>query len=736
LYYDIKIGFQKNVAVTYDSDSKYQGDIIIPSKVDYDGVTYTVNKIGSGAFKDCVDLSSVSIPETVTTIEFNAFNNCTSLTSIYIPDKVYTIGDQAFCNCISLKSIENGSSVQSIGWYSFKNCYSLKSVGGFDSLVTLKSYAFENCYSLESFYVAPSVKSIEDSAFLNCISLEEINVSEENAVYASLDGVLYNKDFTTLLFCPACVENIKIPESVALIYKDAFDECNSLKSVDIPDSVTTIEMGNFVSCNSLETVHLGNNVSEIGFFSFYNCPALISVNLPETLTAIPSQCFQNCDSLESIEIPTSIKTIGYESFMGCSSLRSVIIPPSVINMDSKVFADCSSLEEINVAAENKNYSSIDGVLYNKNQSQLILCPGAKENIDIPQSVTTIKGDAFNGCRFMTDLFIPANISLIGKNAFSYNLSLQEINVADDNPVYASFDGILYDKKFRTLIQCPGARQQLDILPTVIDIDYSAFNNCVNLTSVNIPPSVVSIGDNAFYKCISLTAIDLPVHLSYIGISAFSCCSSLKSVISRCPKAPYLDMGAFFNIAPDASLYVYEDAIDKYKYTYFDLVDFSISWNQFFDTFIPIEDGVPVCYISLSNSENQNLYINETVTFTADVLPSDALNPEIEWSLEDDEGIVSMTVSKEDEYSVEIKALKVGEALLRVSSKSNPMISSSIKISVSNFSHLENLIYQEENTYRVFNINGINVLTTDDVRKIEQLPAGVYIINGRKILVGR
>lgn len=161
-----------------------------------------VASIGDNAFSSCTNLASITIPNSVMEIGEFAFNDCTSLTSITIPNSVTRIGYRSFENCTSLISITIPDSVKSIEGSSFNNCTSLKSVMIPDSVTDIGLNAFSGCASLTSITIPSGVTSIGNGAFENCTSLTEIKVSTKNAKYVSVNGVLYNKNKTTLICYP------------------------------------------------------------------------------------------------------------------------------------------------------------------------------------------------------------------------------------------------------------------------------------------------------------------------------------------------------------------------------------------------------------------------------------------------------------------------------------------------------------------------------------------------------
>ena len=195
-----------------------------------------------------------------------------------------------------------------------------------------------------------------------------------------------------------------------------------------------------------------------------------SLRLSEGMSSIGDNAFVGCDSLTSVTIPEGVTSIGDWAFLWCDSLSSVTIPSSVSSIGDGAFR-CSALSDIQVSSENPNYSSLNGVLYDKAQTLLLQYPAGKMDVSfaIPEGVTSIGDGAFYGCDSLTSVTIPEGVSSIG-------------------------DGAFYD--------------------------------CDSLTSVTIPSSVSSIGDGAFAYCDSLTSVTIPESVTEIGNHAFYNCGSL------------------------------------------------------------------------------------------------------------------------------------------------------------------------------------------------------------------
>ena len=404
------------------------------------------------------------------TVEITDYNG--SAKTVDIPEKingksVTSIGDCAFRYCTSLKSITIPNSVMEIGSSAFSGCSSLTSITILNSVTEIGVYAFKGCTSLTSITIPNSVTNIGDSTFWGCSSLTAIYVAVDNKNYTSVNGVLFNKDKTALICYPAgkTDKSYNITNSVTSIGDYAFNGCSSLTSVTIPNSVTEIGGSAFVGCASLKSITMPNSVTSIGDMAFYKCSSLTSITIPDSVTSIGSSAFSDCSKLRSITIPNSVTSIGAWAFNGCTGLTA-----------------------INVAMENQNYVSPDGVLYNKDKTTIICYPAGKKgnNYKIPDGVTEIGSIAFSRCSSLTSVTIPNSVTSIGSGAFNGCTSLTRVTIPK----------------------------------SVTKIGWNAFSDCTSLTSITIPNSVISIDWYAFRGCTSLKSITIPNSVTSIGKNAF------------------------------------------------------------------------------------------------------------------------------------------------------------------------------------------------------------------------
>ena len=252
--------------------SNYSGSIIIPEKVTYESVEYSVTSIGELAFY-WSGITSVSIPNSVTSIGEQAFYLCESLTSITIPNSVTNISKKAFESCSGLTSVNIPNSLKWIEKGTFAGCKNLTSITIPNSVTLIGKEAFESCSGLTSLTIPNSVTNIGDGAFRGCSGLTSITVEEGNSTFDSRDNCNAIIETSTNQLILGC-QNTKIPNSVTSIGERAFYGCSGLTSIAIPNSVTTIEWYAFYRCSKLTSVTIPNSGTSIKSFAFFGNPNL------------------------------------------------------------------------------------------------------------------------------------------------------------------------------------------------------------------------------------------------------------------------------------------------------------------------------------------------------------------------------------------------------------------------------------------------------------------------------
>jgi hypothetical protein len=559
-------------------------------------------------------VGEVTVENGTALIDSYAFATCAAVTSVTVPGSVDTICMGAFQDCVSLTDVSIGEGVTGIEDSTFWNCVSLQNVTVPDSVGFIGDYTFYECNALETVEIGSGLSYIGGGVFYACTALTDINVSEDNQAYSSIDGVLFNKNATDLIKCPTAktgdfaipsgvvnvinnafedciyIKSITIPEGVVDIGDNAFNCCKLIKSIVIPNSVTSIGEVAFYNCISLTSATIGTGVMRICNAAFTSCTVLTDINIPDSVTYMGHSVFYKCYSLESITIPGSVEAINQGTFDSCTSLKSVTIengvtmvgqgafqdchslteitiPASVLSFGDWPFYACTSLAEINVDKDNSDFASVDGILFDKDITRLIVCPPAfAGDYVIPDTVTEIYEYAFQNCALLTSVVIPDSVTAIGWVAFDRCTSLAEVtigagitdsyiqdvftnctgitemNVSQDNPTYISIDGVLYSKDMTSLLLCPPGKSGSIMIPSsVTDIDYSAFYACKNLTEFNVESgneNYASQDGVLFSKAMNMLIAcpegkvgkyEVPSSVTYVYSYAFAGCTLLTAI---------------------------------------------------------------------------------------------------------------------------------------------------------------------------------------------------------------
>ena len=375
------------------------GVVTIPSTLGGFPVTSISHEFGPdalGAFEGYTNITSISVPQGVKSIDHDAFYGCTGLTTITIAADnlnyssingiLFNKSGTSLIVCPEgLTSISIPQGVTSIGDSAFYNCSGLTSISIPQGVTSIGSGAFSNCTGLTSISIPQGVKSIGEYTFNNCIALTSIS----------------------------------IPQGVTSIGDSAFSGCRGLTSISIPQGVTSIGMDAFSDCTGLTSISLSQGITSIGGYAFSNCTGLTSISIPQEVTSLSGGVFSGCKNLTSINIPRGVTSIGGFAFSYCTGLTSIGIPQGVTSIGDGAFSGCTGLTHIIVDADNSNYASIDGVLFNKAGTSLIACPGGLTTISISQGVTNIGNRAFINCTGLTSISIPQSLISIDYAAF-YN----------------------------------------------------------------------------------------------------------------------------------------------------------------------------------------------------------------------------------------------------------------------------------------------------------------------------
>ncbi len=591
----------------------------------------------------------------------------------------YMIGDwegNAPWDIDSVKTVIISEGVTSIGDLAFFQCDNLTNITIPDSVTSIGSIAFALCNGLTEITISKGVTDIYPDAFLYCSNLASIFVDEQNEVYMSENGVLFDKSGTTLKHCPnGKTETYTIPDGVTCIGDGAFNGCNKLTEITITDKVTDIGNSAFSSCYILTDVYYDgtqiewNNINigthnddllsanihyadkDVDNVAGYDkCGDNLTWTLDSegTLTIsgtgdmydysygdMPWSEFR--DEIHKIEFTDGITSIGETAFYYCSAITNVNIPSDITDIGYDAFRGCEKLEAINVDENNRRYSSVDGVLFDKGKTILMAYPPAKPDpsYEIPNSVIIITL-AFDMCNNIKTITIPESVTEI-YDGFSCD-NLENIVVDEKNTQFSSADGVLFNKNKTMLICYPSGKTNTSYtVPDAVDTIYgSAFYDCISLKNIELPDSVVNMMYGAFYGCENLESIELPNGVTEIAEWTFGYCSSLGNINIPSNITSIGDF-AFYNCSNITAFYFDGNAPTIGTETFPNDVILCVpqdasgwtvpTWNGYTTTNSMV---TPVSHIEL-NLADKSMSVGETVTLIATIFPNDATNKDITWT---------------------------------------------------------------------------------------------------------
>ena len=455
------------------------------------------------------EISSVVIPDGIETIEGFAFSDCSLLKKIELPKNLKSIGYHAFPNCNSLTSIKIPGGVENLDcdgifWY----CEKLKKIELEEGIEAL-DYIFSGCTAVKTITIPNSLRTLDGLVFSDFKSLRNIVLAKDNPHFVVENNVLYSKDKKRIIRALPCIgPHFIVPKSVRVIDRFAFSGCKHLEEI---------------------TIH--NQVRNIGHGAFTGCKKLKRIELPEKIKIIEQYSFDGCTSLSDVVLPSGLKEIGWNAFWNCKSLRHIHLPESVRSIQTG-FAH--SLQEYTVSPDNKYFTAIDGVLYNKDLTKLIEMPREcnVRTFTVPDSVKSIGYNAFFYCEKLKNIILPQGLKEIGNGAFSGCRSLKSI-----------------------------------CLPAGIKkISQDTFSNCESLAYVELPATLKIIEEDAFRGCEFLQFVFPPLSLRYVANGAFP--NNLVQIYTRCCNPTQIDANVLSNMCQynewEVSIEVPQGTLSKYE----------------------------------------------------------------------------------------------------------------------------------------------------------------------------
>ena len=533
----------------------------------------SVTTIGSLAFAS-TKLTQISIPRTVTRMDNYAFSSCTLLEEVRIEAGLVAIPEYAFQNNTALVSVNIPATVTSVAATAFNGCTALKSINldSANTALTVEDGVLYNAAKTEILFMPAAIESFRIPAELTtsnlpailsgAAGLEEITVEEGNPVYRASGGALYDMNWNLLLI-PAAMTEFVIPKEVtSLTVRDANENTlfygKAIKTITYEDGRTqglqiqsgAMGQGVFVGLSALESAVLPDD-TVIGAYAFFHCAKLTSVTFGKGTGTIGSNAFAGT-GIKNLSITEGFTSIGKEAFLSCTALAAVTFPASLTSIDATAFNGCSALAQLSLNEGSNSFALENGVLYNKDKTEIILMSTTLTSFELPAS-------------FTSDAFL---------QALKANTGLQSVTVAQGNTAYQAAFGALYDMEWNlvfvptgmTTFKIPkdvthlgpdglfsgtavetvtfeeGGTQPLELVGYSSGFPgASVFQGASKLTTVNLPARA-SIGEYAFFSMSSLTSVTLSEGITSIGYRAFNSCTKIERLVI--PASAKVDAQAF------------------------------------------------------------------------------------------------------------------------------------------------------------------------------------------------
>lgn len=440
------IGENNTVSLVSCSD-KSAYSLVIPSKVSFNGITYSVTSIGESAFYNCSNMLSIVIPNSVTSIGRYAFENCSNLTSIVI-----------------------GSGVKSIGYDAFESTNRKKTIWLTNTPPSGYSYAAGtvNYVSNDQFSFSNQVKYQFLSSYFDVDGIRYVPVSPSEKTCDAIDCVYDESAANTKMASTVSYKGVTMNVKDIKPYLAYNNKYIKGLAIDIDGELPNYA---FTNCSNMQSVSLGQNISAIGSSAFLNCSALEAIRIPDKVTMLNDYAFGGCKSLKEIKIGSQTKTINQYAFSGCSSLQSITIPKAVTNIYNYAFNGCTSINKVTIA-----------------DSQSTLTLGSNGSNPI-----------FSSCP-LDYVYIGRDISYStssssGYSPFYRNTTLREVKITDKETEISENE----------FYGCSNL-QSVTIGDGVTTIGNWAFSGCQSLKYFAFGSQLANIGQEAFSDCAAVVEI--------------------------------------------------------------------------------------------------------------------------------------------------------------------------------------------------------------------------------------
>lgn len=503
IYYNIKSA-TGTVEVTYANDSynSYSGNIVIPNSVSYNSRSYKVTAVGDNAFRNCENLSAVTLGKNVATIGKRAFLNCSLLTTIDIKAAVTTIGDYAFAQCGGLKTVTfNNNAPIELGIGAFLRCSQLSNVkwpsaetlNGTGGLSTIGTNAFAHCNALTSIFLPGDIQLMGALIFDNCQDLTSITLTRETPLALSGDPFALNCSNVTIYVPSSGTEG-----ETAALYNNARG-WRDYNIVELPYSFidnnkftylkNTNGTVNLTGCQAnKEVLDVRNSISDWSGTT-YNVVSIadeafkgsglktLDTSNAQKLKSIGIEAFAECTQLANVTLREGISSMGTRAFAGCTALTSIQVPSTIRTIPTGAFENCSALS----------------------------------NVNLVMGVANISEDAFAQCISLKTIVLPRSTTLVETHAFRGTTALEQVNVDSLCSQYASFDGVLFERKHGEGFEANeiGKMYKLVLYPMsktaeeyfipygVAIIDDNALEGASHLKHLAVPASTITFGTECF-----------------------------------------------------------------------------------------------------------------------------------------------------------------------------------------------------------------------------------------------
>lgn len=485
--------------------------------------TYTipagVKTISQYAFKKSRKLTEIVIPDSVSNIGEGAFYGCRSLTNITLPKKVTKIHPYTFYNCLSLKNIKLNSSIKRLGYKAFKKCKSLESLTIPKNITKIESETFKECENLSSVYIGKNTTIIGYMAFSGCTSLKNITipanvesisntafdnsietfkVSSDSTKFSASDGILYNKNKTTIKKFP-CLKsgNYKMPNTVKKIASNAFTNSESLKNITFSDNITILYLDEFRN-SGINTMHLPAKLEYVAGNSSY-LKKLTTITIPETNKRFFTYddvlyCYYDVQNYVSSNANSNWNNTANAT--NCSMLIYPTAKTGTVTLLEQTYSTnipsenrASYFKTTSVTTGTAFYASDGGTLTDSKKTIIYEIPGKIKKISLGSKMKYID-TIYNNKKFFTDI--------------------KSYSVSSLNKYYTAKNGVLYNKHLTKLLDYPSQRTGSYAFPgTVTSINQTAFKNAVKLKELKISKNIENNKTLSLINCNSLSKITIP-----------------------------------------------------------------------------------------------------------------------------------------------------------------------------------------------------------------------------------